>query len=710
MELLLSKLNSYLPESSISKIRQAYTFASTAHRNQSRLSGEPYIEHPVQTALLLADLKLDVSTVMAGLLHDVMEDCQVPFTTLEAEFGREVAKLVDGVTKLAKLDSEPIGQSDKTPSHITNPTRAENLQKMLISMAEDVRVVLIKLADRLHNMNTLKYLPEDRQQAIARETLDIYSPLAHRLGMGDIKWKLEDLSFHYINPERYKTISKLLASKRQERELYIATITSLLNDSLNAHEIESDISGRPKHIYSIHQKMNRYASQGKDFSEIYDLFAVRVLVKEVPECYRALGVVHSLWQYIPNQFDDYIANPKENMYQSLHTSVRGQDGTPIEIQIRTFKMHELAEYGVAAHWDYKENGLLDQKLDSKLTWMRQILEWQTNSSGAEEFVETVKSDIFGDQVFVYTPKGEIKELPLGSTPVDFAYRVHTDLGHRSVAAKANGKLVPFNYILQNGDTIEVLTTDLARGPSIDWLNPNLGYTRTASAREKIRQWFRKEKRGIHIERGKELLTKELRKLGIPMDEKEAIKLLKLRDFDELLAKIGSGETNLPEISLQLAAAQEKTSKSDPKAKAQFNILGAGDLVTTLSSCCNPQPEDSIIGCISDEGTILVHSEKCSVLAKNEDPKKIITLRWGTSEKLQPVRLEITAWDRVGLLRDITSSISGERVNISSVITNQQGEGKTIIESTVFITGINQLSKLFGNIESIKGIIAVKRKT
>lgn len=710
MELLLAKLNSYLPEDSINKVRQAYTFASTAHINQSRLSGEPYIEHPVQTALLLADLKLDVSTVMAGLLHDVMEDCNIPYATLENEFGGEVAKLVDGVTKLAKLDSEAIERPNINSQQFANPSRAENLQKMLISMAEDVRVVLIKLADRLHNMNTLKYLPEDRQQSIARETLDIYSPLAHRLGMGDLKWKLEDLSFHYINPEQYKFISKLLASKRKERESYIATITSVLSDSLHNSKIEADISGRPKHIYSIHQKLNRYASQGKDFSEIYDLFAVRILVKEIPDCYRALGVVHSLWRHIPNQFDDYIANPKENMYQSLHTSVRGHDGTPIEIQIRTFEMHQLAEYGVAAHWDYKENTLLDQKIDSKLAWMRQILEWQTNSSGAEEFVETVKSDIFGDQVFVYTPKGDIKELPLGSTPVDFAYSVHSDLGHRSVAAKANGKLVPFNYILQNGDTIEVLTTDLARGPSIDWLNPNLGYTKTASAREKIRQWFRKEKRGIHIERGKELLTKELRKLGIPMDEKEAIKILKLRNFDELLAKIGSGETNLPEISIQLAAAQENNANPLQEAKAQFNIMGAGDLVTTLATCCNPRPEASIVGYISNEETILVHSEQCPRLVTIEDPQKIIALHWGTSENLQPVRLEITAWDRVGLLRDITSSISGERVNISSVITNQQGEGKTIIESTVFITGINQLSKLFGNIESIKGIIAVKRKT
>ncbi|MEK7777990.1 MAG: RelA/SpoT family protein, partial [Chloroflexota bacterium] len=462
---LIAKIETYLPDDRVAFVQKAYEYAARAHEGQVRLSGEPFIQHPVETALYLADLHLDATTLAAALLHDVMEDCGVTQEELEAEFGNEVARFVDGVTKLSRLDRVSTEGDEREPrSRAEDHDQAANLRKMLVAMARDLRVVLIKLADRLHNMRTLQAHSPERRLAIAQETLDIYAPLAHRLGMWDIKWRLEDLAFQYLEPDRYNQISRLLASGREEREEHIARVSDILSKALQEASIKAQVTGRAKNIYSIHMKMRAYAAQGKDFNEIHDLFALRILVQEKQECYAALGVVHALWPPIPGLFDDYIGKPKENLYQALHTTVMGPEGVPVEVQIKTNAMHQLSEYGVAAHWRYKEGNAPDTPFEQKMTWLRQLLEWQRDVSGAEEFLENVKTDIFPDQVFVYTPKGDIKELPAGSTAIDFAYHVHTDLGHRCIGSKVNGKLMALDYELQNGDTIEILASKVARGP------------------------------------------------------------------------------------------------------------------------------------------------------------------------------------------------------------------------------------------------------
>ena len=492
---LLDKASSYLSEDRLQLVEQAYDFAAAQHEGQVRKSGEPYIEHPLNAALFLADLQQDSTTLAAALLHDVIEDCGMSREELSDLFGPEVSRLVDGVTKLTRLDllSENRSTEEISDSH----AQAESIRKMLVAMAEDVRVVVIKLADRLHNMKTLAPLAPDRQRAISQETLDIYAPLAHRLGMWDIKWQLEDLSFRTLDPDEYKKISRWLATRRVEREAYLERQCQLVRAALNEAGVDGSVYGRPKSIYSIYQKVQKYAAQGKEYDEIYDLYAIRVLVETKGDCYNTLGAVHQLWHPVPGQFDDYIATPKENLYQSLHTTVMCEGGIPLEVQVRTYEMHELAEYGVAAHWSYKEqnpkkdSNSRNGQFEEKMTWLRQLLEWQREVVATDEFLESVKTDILRDQVFVYTPKGDVRELPSGSTPIDFAYHIHTELGHRCIGAKVNGRLVPLDTALQNGDTVEVITSKVTRGPSMDWLNSALGYVNTASAHHKIRQWFRK---------------------------------------------------------------------------------------------------------------------------------------------------------------------------------------------------------------------------
>ncbi|MBM3947477.1 MAG: bifunctional (p)ppGpp synthetase/guanosine-3',5'-bis(diphosphate) 3'-pyrophosphohydrolase, partial [SAR202 cluster bacterium] len=470
---LETRAAAYLPPDKQRVVREAYEFARACHEGQKRLSGEPYITHPLATTSVLADLSLDGATLAAALLHDVIEDCGVPREELAAKFGEEIAALVDGVTKLTLVELRTeqatfVGDRSAKRAADQLQTQAESLRKMLLAMARDIRVVLIKLADRLHNMRTLDAQPADRRVAIAQETLDIYAPLATRLGIWDVKWQLEDLAFWHIEPEEYHRIARLLASKRDEREAYLRGASRVLQEALKGAGIKAQVSGRPKHIYSVHRKAQKYAEQGKDFDEIYDLYALRVMVDSQADCYHALGIAHTLWHPIPGQFDDYIANPKPNLYQSLHTTVMGEGGTPLEVQFRTAEMHQVAEYGVAAHWRYKGVKQGNAQFEERMTWLRQLLEWQRDVSGAEEFMESVKTDLFPDQVFVYTPKGEIKELPVGATPLDFAYLVHTDLGHRCIGAKVNGRMVSLDYALQNGDTVEIMTSKLARGPSLDW--------------------------------------------------------------------------------------------------------------------------------------------------------------------------------------------------------------------------------------------------
>ena len=699
-------------------VERVYRFAVECHDGQIRMSGGPYIEHPLQTALFLADLHLDVTTISAALLHDVMEDCGVTYENLKVGFGEDVAKLVDGVTKLTRMDLKLMGKEDPEQASAFQEDRlqAESLRKMLVAMAQDIRVVLIKLADRLHNMRTLEALPPRRRKVIAQETLDIYTPLAHRLGIWDIKWRLEDMAFRHLEPVKYKQISRMLATKREEREAYVSKVVELLKVELDAAGLDAQVIGRPKNIYSIYQKIQRYATQGKELSQIYDLYALRMLVKTKADCYNALGVVHTLWHPMPGQFDDYIATPKENLYQSLHTTVMCEGGTPLEVQIRTYDMHHINEYGVSAHWRYKEGGAADVHFEDKMTWLRQLLEWQREVSGTDEFLESVKTDLFRDQVFAYTPKGDIIELPSGSTPLDFAYKIHTELGHRCIGGKVNGRLVALDTPLQNGDTVEILTTKVARGPSLDWLNSNLGYVRSASAREKIRQWFRKQERSANIQRGRELLRKELKRLSMAVDEAEVARMLKYDSAEEFLVALGSGGVTENQVATRLTALQEKPREeekpslplSSPTSGVQ--VLGVGDLLIRMGRCCNPLPGEEIVGYVTRSRGVTVHKRNCPNLRNEDEPERLVNVEWGQTKELYPVRLTIQAWDRVGLLRDVTTQVSEQGVNIASVITSENPDSTATVSLTLYTTGIGQLSRLFSKLEGVRGVVSVARSS
>ena len=711
---LLKKTESYLPAEKLALVQEAYDFAQERHQGQTRLSGQPYISHPLQTALYLADLHQDAATLAAALLHDVIEDCGVTTEDLAQRFSPEVARLVDGVTKLTRVDLLALGSDGDRPAEERN-AQAESIRKMLVAMAEDIRVVLIKLGDRLHNMRTLRYLSPSQRQRTAQETLDIYAPLAHRLGMWEMKWQLEDLAFRYVNPQAYRSISRLLATRRDQREQFISQVCDILSTELARQGIQADVHGRPKHLYSIHQKIQKYARQGKEVDEIYDLYALRVLVESKADCYNALGVVHTLWHPIPGQFDDYIASPKENMYQSLHTSVMCEGATPLEVQIRTEEMHQTAEYGVSAHWSYKEGGARDEHFEEKMTWLRQLLEWQREVSGAEEFLESVKTDIFQDQVYVYTPKGDIKELVAGATPIDFAYQVHTEMGHRCVGAKVNGSLMALDTQLQNGDTVEIITTKQPRGPTLDWLNPALGYVKTASARQKIRQWFRRQERSANIDRGKDLLHRSLRRLTQEMTEKEVAHLLKYDSVDELLLGLGSGTLSVAQFESRVLAQREPPPPPPHPAMPPespttgIQVLGTGDLLTRTARCCNPLPGDEIIGYITRSRGVTVHQSSCPSVLNEDEPERLVRVSWGPTQQLYPVRVEMTALDRVGLLRDITTLVSAEKVNIASVVTVEQQDGTAVITLTIYTTGVAQLGRVFTKLEGIQGLQGITRR-
>ncbi|MDP6102837.1 MAG: bifunctional (p)ppGpp synthetase/guanosine-3',5'-bis(diphosphate) 3'-pyrophosphohydrolase, partial [Dehalococcoidia bacterium] len=640
-------------------------------------------------------------------------DCDVTYEDIQQRFGTEVGRLVDGVTKLSRMD---LMTSEGGLRYGYEEGQAESLRKMLVAMAEDIRVVLIKLADRLHNMQTLKAHSPEKRIAIARETLDIYAPLAHRLGIWDIKWRLEDLAFSYLQPAKYREISRLLTTKQAEREKYLEQVCQVLREELDKTGIKAEVTGRPKHIYSIFQKIEKYAQQGKEFGQIYDLFALRILVPEIRDCYSGLGVIHGLFHPIRGEFDDYIATPKDNMYQSLHTAVMHQGNMPLEIQVRTYAMHQVSEYGVAAHWRYKEGDTKDPRFEEKMSWLRQLLDWQREVVGAEEFLESVKTDLFQDQVFVYTPKGDVRELPSGSTPIDFAYRIHTDLGHRCIGGKVNGKLVPLYTQVKNGDTVEVLTSKVARGPSLDWLNINLGYANTANAREKIRQWFRKQERSVNIQRGKELLTKELRRLNMKVEEGEVAALFKFETAAELLASLGNGTVSISQVTTRLAAQQEQ-SRMEPAVapiltwpSSGIEVLGVGDLLTRVSQCCNPIPGDEIVGYITRNRGVSVHSAGCHNIRNEDEKERLVQVDWSKSQTLYPIRIRIEAWDRVGLLRDVTTLVSQEKVNIASLITNEHEDSSCSTYLTMYTTGVGQLSRLFSRLEGVGGVFSVTRST
>ncbi|OGO17387.1 MAG: (p)ppGpp synthetase [Chloroflexi bacterium RBG_16_50_11] len=700
------KAREYLPPEKLPILEEAYKFASEKHQGQVRLSGEPFMEHPLQTAYILAELQLDTSSLAAALLHDIPEDTGLPIKDIEAKFGPEIARLVDGTTKLGKVSL--------TASGAASASQAENLRKMLVAMAEDLRVVFIKLADRLHNMRTLDALPKDRQLKNAQETLEIYAPLAHRLGIWELKWQLEDLAFRYLQPQEYQRIARLVDVKRTQREKFIERAIQILKRELDKAGIAADISGRPKHIYSIYQKMERYAKLGKHFDEIYDLLALRVIVNTVQECYSAVGIIHTLWHPLTDAFDDYIANHKPNGYQALHTAVMCLGTTPLEVQIRTVEMHHIAEYGVAAHWRYKEGGKKDAEFEDRVGWLRQLVDWHRELSGAEEFLESVKTDIFIDQVFVYTPKGEIKDLPKGSTPLDFAYRVHTDLGHRCIGAKINGKLVPLNYQLKNGDIIEIVSSKAPRGPSLDWLNPNVGFVHTSHARTKIRQWFNKREKTENIERGKQILDKELRRLGIQTERQALATLFNYNNLDDFIAAVGNGNISAHQIVLKLAAQEEKSKQvAEPAAAPKtttsaVQVLGVGDLMTSIAQCCHPVPGDKIIGYITRSRGVSIHREDCHNIINEDEKERLVPVEWGHADLPYPVKIQVDAWDRVGLMRDISTLVAEEKVNITSMnLANGNGQRVTMY-LTLQTKGLAQLSEILKKIDGVRGVISVSR--
>jgi len=703
-------------------IRHACAVAQEAHHGQTRASGEPFFQHSLSVADILAELRLDYETIAAAVLHDVLEDTDVTLDELQTEFGPTVAKLVDGVTKMGQIQ-EYRGQTKKSKKE---EAQAENLRKMFLAMVDDIRVVLIKLADRTHNMRTLHYLNEDKRRRIARETMDIFAPLANRLGIWQIKWELEDLAFRYTDSELYKQIAKMVDERRIDRERYITEVAEKLKEELQKRGIEADVNGRPKHIYSIWRKMRR---KGVDFDQIYDVRAVRVLVNTEADCYASLGIVHTLWRPIPGEFDDYIAAPKDNMYQSLHTAVIGPSGRTIEVQIKTFEMHQHAELGVAAHWRYKENAKSDPSFDAKVNWLRSLMEWKEDVVDAREFVDHVKAEVFQERVHVLTPEGDVIDLPYGATPIDFAYYIHTEVGHRCRGAKVNGKIVPLSYQLENGDQVEVLTAKRG-GPSRDWINPHLNYIKTSRARSKVRHWFKYQNYEENVSEGRDSLERELRRLGLSdINFERLAREFHFNKVDDFLAAIGRNDISTAQIVstikdiVESAAPKEKEdwqllatlpSPAKKAAKAGVQVQGMGDLLTNLAQCCQPVLGDTeIIGYITRGRGVTVHRSDCpNVLRLSEkSPERLIAVDWGWQENVTyPVDVHIEAFDRPGLLRDITSVVANEHINMSAVsVATKKKEQKANLYVTLEITDIDQLSRILAKIEQLPNIIGVQRR-
>lgn len=726
--LLVEKVKKYDPNANFDLLEKAYTVSSTAHEGQHRNSGEPYIIHPVEVAIILADMELDVTALVAALLHDTIEDTTCTYEALKAQFGTAVAELVDGVTKLGKI-----------PFTSKEEQQVENLRKMFLAMAKDIRVIMIKLADRLHNMRTLKYMTEGKQIEKARETLEIYAPLAHRLGISKIKWELEDLCLRYLDPKGYYDLVQKVAYKRKEREAYINEIVKTLKEKTDELGLENvQVDGRPKHFYSIYRKM---VDQGKTIEQIYDLFAFRIIVNTVQDCYALLGLVHELYKPIPGRFKDFIAMPKPNMYQSLHTTLIGPEGKPFEVQIRTWDMHRVAEVGIAAHWKYKEvgkdgaNGGKDgaaKDSENKFAWLRQLLEWQKDTKDENEFMETLKIDLFTDEVFIFTPKGDVMNLPVNSTPVDFAYYIHSAIGNKMIGAKVNGKMVPIDYTLQNGDIIEILTSSSIHGPSRDWLK----IVKSSQARNKINQWFKKEKREENIVRGKEMIEKELKKQGFTYNQlfkPEWIELV-LRKYnfsslEDLYAGIGYGAMTTNKVLTKLKEELKKTikpeeleqiletiaqSKNEKKKKripeSGIVVRGIDNCLVRLSRCCNPVPGDEIIGYITRGRGVSVHRSDCiNVKAGLEKEGRLIDVKWySTVDVAYKADITVMAHDRSALLLDVTNSVTELKIPIKALNARTTKEQVTIINLTLEITNTEQLEKIIKKLRKIDSVFDVTR--
>lgn len=712
IEDLIKIIEKYMTEEEVAFVMKAYEYAKLMHKDQKRKSGEPYIIHPVNVAIILADLDMDVETIVSALLHDVVEDTPATYDDIKEMFSEDVAKIVDGVTKLNKLNYKS-----------SEAFQAENLRKMILAMNNDIRVIIVKLADRLHNLRTLEYMNEEKRKQKAQETIEIYAPLAGRLGIFKIKWELEDLSLRYLDPEGYYDLVEKINKKRSEREKEINEIIKKISAELDKQELHYDISGRPKNFYSIYKKMK---GKSKSFESIYDLIAVRILVDTVKDCYAVLGIVHSMWKPLPGRFKDYIAMPKPNMYQSLHTTVISDTGEIFEIQIRTYEMHEVAEYGIAAHWKYKGGKTQGKDVDSKLDWLRQLLEWQKDLKDPKEFIDTLKIDFFDDEVFVFTPNGDVVDLPEGSTPVDFAYRVHTGVGNTCVGAKVDSRIVPLNYKLKNGNIVEVITQKSSSGPSRDWLK----FVKSPRARQKIKQWFKSKEKDISIEKGKELFDREAKKLGLDTNilDNEKIyqklaKELSINSISDLFASIGYGnfkeklvinkilniKNAIENIGLTKNEDDYLKSSSSKKDATGVRIDGLEGMKIKFAKCCNPVPGDEIIGFVTRGYGVSVHRKDCTNIANYLDSDRCLDAEWDTeaSDKFL-ANVTIRAVDRTGILSEITAMAKEANVGIQSLSAKSNTISDIFIYLTFEVVGKDELDKMIQKLKTINGILDVYR--
>jgi guanosine-3',5'-bis(diphosphate) 3'-pyrophosphohydrolase len=708
---LLATINAASPNANVELVKRAAHYSVAAHGTDVRKSGEPYVLHPIAVAAILARIQLDTETIAGALLHDVVEDTPVSIEQIEAEFGPRVGKLVDGVSKLGRI---PWTRDDaETANTREKAQQAENLRKMFLAMVDDIGVVLIKLADRLHNMRTLEALPSQKRVRIAQQTLEIYAPLANRLGIWQFKSELEDLAFRYTNPEAYWALRREFEKRAADSAPVIEQVKAELLETLRDAGIEAEITGRTKHFYSIYRKMMH---KRRNLDEIYDVIGLRILVSDRKDCYGALGVVHAKWHPLPGEFDDYIATPKDSMYQSLHTAVVGPGGHPIEIQIRTWEMHRIAEHGVAAHWRYKEGGRADARIEAKVAWLRQLMEWRDQVADAEEFVESLKSDVFQDQIYVFTPAGDIIELPAGATPVDFAYRIHTEVGHQCVGAKVNDQLVPLDFRLQNGQVVKILTSRTRTGPNRDWLLSSSDYVTTASAREKIRRWFRSQERDENIVQGREILERELRRMSVELKPDDVLKAFpQYPKLDDLLAAIGYGAISAQRIAVRLAQREEQEvilpapNVQVPRTPPRLQVMGVGDLLTNLAMCCRPVNGDPIVGYVTRGRGVTVHRVDCPNILNVGEPERLVPVAWGNQGgETFAVMIQVKAWDRVGLLKDVSTVLADERVNILSVTTTTHDDRTVTLFATVEVEGIDQLSTILRKLEGVREVYEVRR--
>ena len=721
VDILLQKIKENCTNVDLDIVNKAFNLAYEAHKEQKRESGEPYIIHPIDVAVILAELGMDTSTIVAGLLHDVIEDTDYTYDDIKNIFSEEVANLVSGVTKITKMEYKSKEEQ-----------QADNFRKMLLAMASDIRVIIIKLADRLHNMRTLKYMPKEKQKRISKETLDIYAPLAHRLGISKVKWELEDLCFRYLHEEEYYDLVHQISEKRVERETYIAQIIKDLYSKLEEAEIDSDIDGRPKHFYSIYRKM---VTKNKSIEQIFDLTAIRILVNSVKDCYEVLGIVHTIYKPIPGRFKDYIAMPKPNMYQSLHTTVIGPQGKTFEIQIRTFEMHKTAEYGIAAHWKYKEGDTSDTKgksFENKLVWLRDMLEWQKETSDAEEFMEGFKINLFTDEIFLFTPKGVVIDLPNGATPIDFAYRIHTDIGNKCIGAKVNGKIVPLDYKLKTGQIVEILTSNSSKGPNMDWLS----IAKSNQAKSKIKAWFKKAKKEENINKGKEVFEKELKKQSVHYVDiakgesyDKFIKRYNINCMDDLYALVGLGAivassfiAKLKEENLSKEekdknlnkAIEENISKNEKKKKDTIygvTVKGENNLMVRFAKCCNPVPGDDILGYITKGRGVSIHRKDCGNLNSliKEDPQKVVDVSWGTSKGVEYMaEIQVKTEDKSGILSDVMNILMDSKLPLNALNAKSAKGNLAYINIKIKIDTVEQLKELMKKIKRVPGVLDVYR--